>query len=156
MVSNSLAALSGSTAERVYCNSLNISVCAITESSKKVKSRLRFSPSTFLTHGCLLQFSVNVFNPLARPVSWPVRLPVNGTAYAVADANGKAVDCEVIPVSGTTRDARRNRGFAVNELLFRVRAPPLGFSTYSVSLLQDGPLLASPRYHVPKSIWNKV
>ncbi|XP_019717347.1 lysosomal alpha-mannosidase [Hippocampus comes] len=135
VVSNSLAALSGSTAERVYCNSLNISVCPITESSKK--------------------FSVNVFNPLARPVSWPVRLPVNGTTYVVADANGKAVDCEVIPISGTTRDVRRNRGFAVNELLFRVRAPPLGFSTYSVSLLQDGPPLASTGYHVPKSIWNK-
>ncbi|XP_051940570.1 lysosomal alpha-mannosidase [Hippocampus zosterae] len=135
VVSNSLAALTGSTAERVYCNSLNISVCPITESSKK--------------------FSVNVFNPLARPVSWPVRLPVNGTRYAVADANGKAVDCEVIPISGSTRDVRRNRGFAVNELLFRVRAPPLGFSTYSVSLLQDGPPLASTSYHVPKSIWNK-
>ncbi|XP_077425885.1 lysosomal alpha-mannosidase [Vanacampus margaritifer] len=135
VVSNSLAALSGSTAERAYCDGLNISVCPISESSKK--------------------FSVNIFNPLARPVAWPVRLPVNGTAYLVSGADGKSVDCEVVPVSRTTRDVRRNRGFAVNELLFRARAPPLGFSTYSVSLLQDGPPPAPTLYRTPKSIWNK-
>lgn len=38
---------------------------------------------------------MGVYNPLARPVLWPVRLPVNGSAYAVADAEGGAVDCEV-------------------------------------------------------------
>lgn len=43
----------------------------------------------------LSQFSVNVYNPLARPVSWPVRLPVNGKAYMVTDANGKSVDSQV-------------------------------------------------------------
>lgn len=43
----------------------------------------------------LTQFSVNVYNPLARPVTWPVRLPVNGTAYVVSDANGKSVDSQV-------------------------------------------------------------
>lgn len=36
VVSNSLAALSGSTAKRIYCDNLNISVCPLTESSKKV------------------------------------------------------------------------------------------------------------------------
>ncbi|XP_061626669.1 lysosomal alpha-mannosidase isoform X1 [Phyllopteryx taeniolatus] len=134
VVSNSLAALSGSTAKRVYCDSLNVSVCPVTESNK---------------------FSVNIFNPLARPVSWPIRLPVNGTAYTVSDAEGKSVDCEVVPVSQTTRDMRRNRGFAVNELLFQAWAPPLGFRTYSVSLLQDGPPPAFTHYRTPKSIWNK-
>lgn len=44
---------------------------------------------------------MGVYNPLARPVVWPVRLPVNGSAYAVVDAQGRAVDCEVCvwPVS---------------------------------------------------------
>ncbi|XP_057699367.1 lysosomal alpha-mannosidase [Corythoichthys intestinalis] len=135
VVSNSLAALSGSTAKRVYCDGLNISVCPISESSKK--------------------FSVNIFNPLARPISWPVRLPVNGSTYMISDADGKSVDCEVVPVSPSTRNVRRNRGFAVNELLFQARAPPLGFSTYSVSLLQDGPPPVSTQYGAPKSIWNK-
>jgi len=43
----------------------------------------------------LSQFSVNVYNPLVRPVSWPVRLPVNGTSYEVSDAEGRPVDCQV-------------------------------------------------------------
>uniref|UniRef100_A0A4W6E549 Alpha-mannosidase n=1 Tax=Lates calcarifer TaxID=8187 RepID=A0A4W6E549_LATCA len=118
VVSNSLAALSGSSAQRIYCDNLNISVCPLTESSKK--------------------FSVNVYNPLARPVTWPVRLPVNGTAYTVSDAKGKAVDCQV---------SVRNWGFAVNELVFQVQAPPLGYSTYSVSLVKDGPPPTSTKYN---------
>uniref|UniRef100_A0A8C6KLS3 Alpha-mannosidase n=1 Tax=Nothobranchius furzeri TaxID=105023 RepID=A0A8C6KLS3_NOTFU len=110
LVSNSLASLRGSSAEIIYCDNLNISVCPLTEASKK--------------------FSVGVYNPLAHPVTWPVRLPVNGTAYGVTDATGKPVDSQVFPVSRSTQDVRRNRGFARNELVFQVQAPPLGFSTY--------------------------
>nr|XP_043872004.1 lysosomal alpha-mannosidase [Solea senegalensis] len=135
VVSNSLAALSGSSAERFYCDNLNISVCPLTESSKK--------------------FSVGVYNPLARPVSWSVRLPVNGTAYVISDPKGKPVDCEVVPVSRATRGVRRSRGFAVNELVFQVQAPPLGYSTYSVSLLQDGPPPAPTHHRTPTAIQNK-
>ncbi|XP_069023708.1 lysosomal alpha-mannosidase [Embiotoca jacksoni] len=135
LVSNSLAALSGSSAERIYCDNLNISVCPLTESSKK--------------------FSVSVYNPLARPVSWPVRLPVSGKAFNVSDAEGKPVDCQVVPVSSATQEVRKNRGSAVNELVFQVQAPPLGFSTYSVSLLQDGPPPASTRHRTPTVIQNK-
>ncbi|XP_068607078.1 lysosomal alpha-mannosidase [Brachionichthys hirsutus] len=135
LVSNSLAALSGSSAQRIFCDNLNISVCPLTESSKK--------------------FSVNVYNPLARPVTWPVRLPVNGTAYVVSDASGRSVECQVVPVSAATQDVRRSRGFAVNELVFQVKAPPLGFTTYSVSLLQDGPPPASKQHRAPAAIQNK-
>uniref|UniRef100_A0A8L0DPJ5 Alpha-mannosidase n=1 Tax=Oncorhynchus mykiss TaxID=8022 RepID=A0A8L0DPJ5_ONCMY len=122
LVSNTLSSLSGSSAPRVYCEHLNISVCPLTETSKK--------------------FSVNVYNPLARPVSWPVRLPVNGT---------------VVPVSQATAAVRRGRGYAVNELLFQVQAPPLGYSTYSVSLLQNGPPSpqSSPLPRAPKAVQNK-
>ncbi|KAG7218977.1 hypothetical protein INR49_019375, partial [Caranx melampygus] len=100
-------------------------------------------------------FSVHVYNPLARPVTWSVRLPVNGSVYTVSDANGKAVDCQVLPVSRATRDVRRNRGFAVNELVFQVQAPPLGFSTYSVSLLRSGPPPAPTEPRAPTVIQNK-
>uniref|UniRef100_A0A673FUW1 Alpha-mannosidase n=1 Tax=Sinocyclocheilus rhinocerous TaxID=307959 RepID=A0A673FUW1_9TELE len=75
LVRNSLAVLSGSEAPRVFCENLNISVCPLTESSHK--------------------FSMNVYNPLGRTVSWPVRLPVNGSVYSVTDANGRAVDSQV-------------------------------------------------------------
>ncbi|KAM8843149.1 lysosomal alpha-mannosidase [Synchiropus picturatus] len=136
LVSNSLAALSGSTAERFYCDLLNVSVCDLTESSGK--------------------FSVNVYNPLARPVTWPVRLPVNGLAYLVSDANGRAVDCQVLPVSGATRAVRRSRGSATKELVFQVEAPPLGYTTYSVSLLQDGaPPPPAARGSSPPILQNK-
>lgn len=36
LVSNSLAALSGSAAPRIFCDGLNISVCPLSESSRKV------------------------------------------------------------------------------------------------------------------------
>lgn len=35
LVSNSLAGLSGSTAERIYCDNLNISVCPLTQKVQK-------------------------------------------------------------------------------------------------------------------------
>ncbi|XP_055014640.1 LOW QUALITY PROTEIN: lysosomal alpha-mannosidase [Boleophthalmus pectinirostris] len=117
VVSNSLSALSGSAAPRVYCDLLNISVCSFTESSP--------------------EFTVTVFNPLGRSLLWPVRLPVNGSRYSVSDPGGNPVDSQVAPVSDSTRDLRRGRGFAVNELVFEVQAPPLGFSSYTVSQSQD-------------------
>ncbi|KAJ3614411.1 hypothetical protein NHX12_017985 [Muraenolepis orangiensis] len=123
VVSNSLAALSGSSADRVYCDHLNISACPLTEANKK--------------------FSVNVYNPLARPVLWPVRLPVNGCAYTV------------VPVSKATQQVRKDRGYAVNELVFQARAPPLGYTTYFVSMIQNGPPEASVRHGPPASIQNQ-
>uniref|UniRef100_A0A3B4E6M6 Lysosomal alpha-mannosidase n=1 Tax=Pygocentrus nattereri TaxID=42514 RepID=A0A3B4E6M6_PYGNA len=42
------------------------------------------------------RFSMNVYNPLARPVSWSVHLPVNGTSYNVTDSSGNVVDSQVI------------------------------------------------------------
>lgn len=63
---------------------------------------------------------------------------------------------QVVPVSKATQDVRRSRGFAVNELVFQVQAPPLGFSTYSVSLLQDGPPRTAVQHDAPTVIQNKV
>lgn len=64
---------------------------------------------------------------------------------------------QVVPVSRATREVRKNRGFAINELVFQVQAPPLGFSTYSVSLLQDGPPpAAATKHRAPTAIQNKV
>lgn len=63
---------------------------------------------------------------------------------------------EVIPISGATQEVRRNRGFAVNELMFQMQAPPLGFATYSVSLLGDGPQPSPVQQRTPMVIQNKV
>ncbi|KAI1886659.1 hypothetical protein AGOR_G00198080 [Albula goreensis] len=135
LVSNALSKLSGSGAPRVYCENLNISVCPLTESSHK--------------------FSVTVYNPLSRSISWAVRLPVNGSRYSVTDPSGRLVDSQVIPVSQSTQDIRRDRGYARNELLFQAQAPPLGFRTYSVSLLPNRPLRASPQHGTPLYLQNK-
>ncbi|XP_039626448.1 lysosomal alpha-mannosidase [Polypterus senegalus] len=113
LVSNAVSALSGNKSPSIYCQHLNISVCPTSEE--------------------LGTFSVTLYNPLVRRITWTVRLPVNGTQYSVTDPAGKVVDNEVVPVSNFTRDLRRDRGYAVNELLFQVSIPALGFSTYSVS-----------------------
>uniref|UniRef100_A0A673LWT4 Alpha-mannosidase n=1 Tax=Sinocyclocheilus rhinocerous TaxID=307959 RepID=A0A673LWT4_9TELE len=135
LVRNSLAVLSGSESPRVFCENLNISVCPLTESSQK--------------------FSMNVYNPLGRTVSWPVRLPVNGSLYSVTDTNGKAVDSQVVPLSKSTQQVRRNRGYAKGELVFQVEAPPLGYTTYIISILKDEPPASSPKPTATRSIQNK-
>ncbi|XP_066512258.1 lysosomal alpha-mannosidase-like [Hoplias malabaricus] len=135
LVSNSLAVLSESDVPRVFCENLNISVCPITESSK--------------------MFSLNVYNPLARPVSWSVRLPVNGTLYNITDSSGKQVENQVVPVSKATQNVRRGQGYAKYELVFEVQAPPLGFSTYSITLLKANRSPAEPNHSAPLSIQNK-
>uniref|UniRef100_A0A672MN49 Lysosomal alpha-mannosidase n=1 Tax=Sinocyclocheilus grahami TaxID=75366 RepID=A0A672MN49_SINGR len=130
LVRNSLAVLSGSEAPRVFCENLNISVCPLTESSHK--------------------FSMNVYNPLGRTVSWPVRLPVNGSVYNVTDANGRAVDSQVGNVFISLK------GYAKGELVFQVEAPPLGYSTYIISMLRDEPPASSAKPTATRSIQNKV
>lgn len=135
LVRNSLAVLSGSEVPRVFCENLNISVCPLTENSNT--------------------FSMNVYNPLARAVSWPVRLPVNGSQYSVTDANGKAVDSQVVPLSRSTQEVRRDRGYAKGELVFQVEAPPLGYTTYVISLLKDKSPKAKAKPRAPPSIQNK-
>ncbi|RXN26527.1 lysosomal alpha-mannosidase [Labeo rohita] len=135
LVRNSLAVLSGSEAPRVFCENLNISVCPLTESSHK--------------------FSMNVYNPLGRTVSWPVRLPVNGSAYNVTDSTGKTVESQVVPLSKSTKEVRRNRGYAKGELVFQVEAPPLGYSTYIISMHKDEPQASSAKPTATRSIQNK-
>uniref|UniRef100_A0A8C9TTQ7 Alpha-mannosidase n=1 Tax=Scleropages formosus TaxID=113540 RepID=A0A8C9TTQ7_SCLFO len=75
LVSNALATLSSWEAPREYCLSLNISVCPATENSYK--------------------FFLTVYNPLSRMVSWPVRLPVNGSDYMVLQPHGQVLDSQV-------------------------------------------------------------
>ncbi|XP_062846006.1 lysosomal alpha-mannosidase [Trichomycterus rosablanca] len=135
LVKNSLAVLSGSDMTRVFCENLNISVCPLTENSK--------------------QFLMTVYNPLARPVSWSVHLPVNGTAYNITDSSSTVVDSQVIPVSKATQDLRRNQSYAQFELVFRVQAPALGFNTYTITVLQNDTDPFPPKSRVPPSIQNQ-
>ncbi|XP_060096660.1 lysosomal alpha-mannosidase [Heteronotia binoei] len=113
VVSNALASIGGSKENFVFCTYLNISVCPLTEAAQT--------------------FVVLVYNSLPRPVNQNIRLPVNGSRYSVTAPDGQAILNEVIPVSSFTQRVRRDRGNAVNELVFQASAPPLGYSSYTVS-----------------------
>jgi len=54
------------------------------------------------------QFSVIVYNPLGRRLSWPVRLPVNGASYAVTDPQGQPVPSEVSPAAAAPHPPARS------------------------------------------------
>nr|XP_014342916.1 PREDICTED: lysosomal alpha-mannosidase [Latimeria chalumnae] len=120
LVSNALASLSGIKQNVHFCNYLNVSACRLTEAASN--------------------FTVVLYNPLPRRVTWNVRLPMNGTSYTVTDPKGKTVPNKVMQVSAFTKQVRQDKGSAVNELVFQAAAPALGFSTYSVSRLTEDSL----------------
>ncbi|XP_028908881.1 lysosomal alpha-mannosidase [Ornithorhynchus anatinus] len=113
VVSNALAGLGRTKMDFTFCHGLNISVCPLSEGAASFRTIL--------------------YNPLGRRVSWPVRLPVNGTAYTVRDPGGQPVPSQVVPVSNFTRAVRGDQGAAPRELLFMASAPALGFSVYTVT-----------------------
>ncbi|XP_048377727.1 lysosomal alpha-mannosidase isoform X2 [Stegostoma tigrinum] len=123
LVSNALASLSGMKQHFIFCDKLNISVCPGIEE--------------------LNEFTVTVYNPLARAVSVYVRIPVNGTDYTVYDSKASLVPSQVVAVSNFTKVLRKDHGYAVNELVFQVRSPALGFSRYSVSRKLGSPVLST-------------
>ncbi|NXF28103.1 MA2B1 mannosidase, partial [Rhodinocichla rosea] len=120
LVANALSLLGGTKEPLVFCNGLNISVCPLSETTP--------------------HFTVILYNPLAWDVSWPVRLPVRATSYAVTDPQGRPV----VPVSGVTRRLWGGAGGAPGELLFQAWAPPLGFSTFEVKQLSPGSTWDTP------------
>ncbi|XP_014748733.1 PREDICTED: lysosomal alpha-mannosidase [Sturnus vulgaris] len=126
LVANALSLLGGTKEPLVFCNGLNVSVCPLSEATP--------------------QFSVILYNPLARAVAWPVRLPVRGSSYAVTDPEGQPVPSQVIPVSSVTQRLRGGTGGAPGELLFQAWAPPLGFSTFGVKQLSPGGPQDPPRW----------
>ncbi|XP_071483413.1 lysosomal alpha-mannosidase-like [Diadema antillarum] len=96
-----------------HCDYANISICAASES--------------------LSQFVVVVYNPIARSVTWPVRLPVNHATYTVVGPDGKSVPNQIQDVTASTKSVRRDRGNATKELVFLATVPPVGYSMYRVT-----------------------
>uniref|UniRef100_A0A6I8N4V2 Alpha-mannosidase n=1 Tax=Ornithorhynchus anatinus TaxID=9258 RepID=A0A6I8N4V2_ORNAN len=106
VVSNALAGLGRTKMDFTFCHGLNISVCPLSEGFRTI-----------------------LYNPLGRRVSWPVRLPVNGTAYTVRDPGGQ-------PVPSQVRGGRK-------------RAPHPHFAGSSWSLL------CAPGLHLNPTRWRK-
>ncbi|XP_022199948.2 lysosomal alpha-mannosidase isoform X2 [Nilaparvata lugens] len=104
----------------VTCPLLNVSQCATTEENKS--------------------FVVTVYNPLSKPVTHYVRLPVIDNAnYTVLCPMGKKQVTQLVPISDAVKRIPGRASKAEFELVFRAKnLPPLGFRSYYVS--QDAKL----------------
>uniref|UniRef100_A0A8C4Q1D9 Alpha-mannosidase n=2 Tax=Eptatretus burgeri TaxID=7764 RepID=A0A8C4Q1D9_EPTBU len=129
VIKNALYNLSGNTDKLSICPLLNISLCSVTESEK--------------------QFRVMLYNPLGREIAWNVRVPVQGRAYTVANHAGKPLDSQVMPqfFLGLYHHGKSHKP-SVNELVFQASAPPLGFSTYTVTSQKGNVARPSPPQRV--------
>ncbi|XP_050392996.2 lysosomal alpha-mannosidase [Patella vulgata] len=101
-----------------FCTLLNISSCSVTENNK--------------------MFQLHIYNPIARPVEYYVKLPVVGKLYYVIGPDGIAIETQVLPISpDTMRIPERNGSLATNELIFPTTLQPLGFTTYFIQMGAD-------------------
>ncbi|XP_054707229.1 lysosomal alpha-mannosidase-like [Uloborus diversus] len=102
-----------------FCDDLNISQCVFTE----IES----------------QFLVIVFNSLVQPVKTFVRLPVTGEGYLIRQMmrRRRSLPAQVLPIPPSVISLPERSSLAVNELIFPITIPPLGFSIYGVQMIQD-------------------
>ncbi|RUS70932.1 hypothetical protein EGW08_021308 [Elysia chlorotica] len=104
---------STSAPEQVICENLNSSICSVTESGNKI-------------------FQVNLYNPLARPVQYVVRVPVTGSSYAVYTPNA-TVQSDTFPLSDETKGLiPKSSQRATYELVFTASVPAVGYTSYFV------------------------
>jgi len=100
-----------------YCNALNTSSCAFTESQDA--------------------FTVVVYNPIARPQTVHVRLPVVGApsySYRVTDHTGASLPAQLVPVPASVMALPLRKSNATHELVFAApEVPALGTAHYSVA-----------------------
>ena len=121
-----------------FCDHLNISVCSVSEQSKG--------------------FTVTVYNPIARYVTAPVRLPLAMSTVAVYDAQGISVQSDILPISDATKQLQKaqNQGQSTSsfEIIFNAELPPLGFVTYFINSTKSSPLKKLAR--APAKKFHKV
>ncbi|CAL1531573.1 unnamed protein product [Lymnaea stagnalis] len=105
---------SESAPQQVFCQSLNISICNVSQNSNN--------------------FQVTFYNPLVHPVSYTARLPVPGTRYVVYKEDGATtVTSDVLPIPSSALDLKSHKtGATVNQLVFLAQVPALGYVTYFV------------------------
>ncbi|XP_030835227.1 lysosomal alpha-mannosidase [Strongylocentrotus purpuratus] len=121
-----------------HCNYVNISICPASETQNS--------------------FTVVVYNPIARSVTSPIRLPVNQATYTVMGPNGTTVSSQIQDVTASTKSVRRDRGSATKELIFMATIPPMGYTTYQVTAPSMNMIsrLGSIRHSRPATTINRV
>lgn len=106
--------------QQEFCLHLNVSQCAITESSSR--------------------FTVTAYNPRSHEVTTYVRLPVTNGFYTVLDPDGSEMIIQLVPlVALQSIDAERPKSTATHELLFQAaKIPPLGHKTFYIIKTSTG------------------
>ncbi|XP_050460750.1 lysosomal alpha-mannosidase isoform X2 [Cataglyphis hispanica] len=109
------------------CLELNISSCAFSEKNDK--------------------FVVVVYNPLSRPVSTYVRLPVTGNSYEIESLNdGMHPVTQIVPISERVQKIPGRLSTAINEIVFRATdIPALGLRSYIVTKKPQEELTEQPK-----------
>lgn len=92
-----------------FCNLLNVSACHITEKSSLL--------------------TVNMYNGIARSLGSYVKFPVSFKSFNVYAGNAAPIPSQIVPVSKETASIRGDRGSAEFELVYKMDAEALGFST---------------------------
>jgi hypothetical protein len=105
------------------CTQLNISQCATSESSDR--------------------FVILIFNPLARPVTHHVRVPVASSTYKVYDNKGAEIQAQLVPLPEPVMRIPGRISPAKQDLVFRAEnLPPLGYTAYYIQKLAGYSMLS--------------
>ena len=97
--------------KQIFCHSLNISSCEITEGNQPI--------------------AVTLYNPIGGNVAKYISLPVDGNKdFHVFNPTGKLIKSVVTPISSVVLRIPGRKSKATYQLTFKVNLPPIGYATY--------------------------
>ena len=99
-----------------FCHLLNVSQCHVSEDNNR--------------------FVMNVYNPLSREVSRPIRLPVKSGSYVVSkldQAGNMTIRSQLVPIPKSVFLIPGRNSHATHELIFIAsKIPPMGNQRYHI------------------------
>ena len=95
--------------KQVFCHSLNISLCEITQGNQPI--------------------AVTLYNPIGRNVTKYISLPVNQN-FDVFNSTDKLIKSVVTPISSVILRIPERKSNATYHLTFKVSLPAIGYATY--------------------------
>nr|XP_034838883.1 lysosomal alpha-mannosidase-like [Maniola hyperantus] len=105
----------------------------IRRSTYKTDYRLCYLNISSCPNTKLDTFYITIYNPLAWPVTMPVRLPITNTKYEVFDPSGTQIKAIKIAIPGHVFDIPNRKIPVTNELVFIAEnIPPLGLRGYFI------------------------
>ena len=100
--------------KQIFCDGLNVSECHVSENNE--------------------EFTLNIYNPIGRPVSQWIRVPiVSDSNYEVIDSNGVQIkEVHRIPIASEVLKIPGRVSAAKLELVFKANIIALGFQTFFI------------------------